>query len=67
MLTKNAMTPKDAWGMVRRRARDAGLETRTGCHTFRATGITNYLENGGSLEKAQQMAAHEVGQDHQAL
>jgi site-specific recombinase XerD len=58
-LTKNPMTPKDAWGMVRRRARDAGLETRIGCHTFRATGITNYLENGGSLEHAQQMAAHE--------
>jgi integrase/recombinase XerD len=30
-----------------------------GCHTFRATGITIYLLNGGSLEKAQQMAAHE--------
>jgi integrase len=58
-LTKNPMTPKDAWGMVQRRARDAGLETRIGCHTFRATGITNYLENGGSLENAQQMAAHE--------
>ena len=29
------------------------------CHTFRATGITAYLENGGSIEKAQQIAAHE--------
>jgi integrase/recombinase XerD len=29
------------------------------CHTFRATGITIYLLNGGSLEKAQMMAAHE--------
>jgi site-specific recombinase XerD len=58
-LTVNAMTPKDAWGMVQRRAKDAGIETRIGCHTFRATGITNYLENGGTLEKAQQMAAHE--------
>src|SRR5262249_21966453 len=57
-LTKNPMTPKDAWGMVRRRARDAGLETRIGCHTFRATGITNYLENGGSPEHRQQIAAH---------
>jgi len=30
-----------------------------GCHTFRATGITAYLENGGTLEHAQQIAAHE--------
>jgi hypothetical protein len=29
------------------------------CHTFRATGITIYLLNGGSLEKAQMVAAHE--------
>ena len=32
---------------------------RLGCHTFRATGITAYLKNGGRLEIAQQMAAHE--------
>ncbi len=30
-----------------------------GCHTFRATGITVYLENGGTVEQAQQIAAHE--------
>jgi integrase/recombinase XerD len=29
------------------------------CHTFRATGITAYMENGGLLENAQMMAAHE--------
>jgi len=45
--------------MVRRRATAAGIETTIGCHTFRATGITVYLTNGGTLEKAQQMAAHE--------
>ncbi|MBV8891298.1 MAG: tyrosine-type recombinase/integrase [Acidobacteria bacterium] len=39
--------------------RRAGIETKIGCHTFRATGITIYLTNGGDLEKAQQMAAHE--------
>ena len=53
------MRTADTWAMVRRRAGDAGIETAIGCHTFRATGITNYLENGGTLEKAQQMAAHE--------
>lgn len=45
--------------MIRRRAEAAGIETLIGCHTFRATGITIYLANGGSLEKAQMMAAHE--------
>jgi hypothetical protein len=29
-----------------------------GCHTFRATGITAYLANGGALEHAQEMAVH---------
>ena len=42
-----------------RRARRAGIRTSIGCHSFRATGITNYLENGGTLEEAQQMAARE--------
>ena len=45
--------------MVQRRAKQAGIKTAICCHSFRATGITNYLENGGTLEKAQQMAAHE--------
>jgi integrase len=39
--------------------RKAGIITKLGCHTFRATGITVYLLNGGLLEYAQQMAAHE--------
>jgi len=45
--------------MVQRRAKAAGIATKIGCHTFRATRITIYLTNGGDLEKAQQMAAHE--------
>jgi integrase/recombinase XerD len=45
--------------MIRRRARPAGIPTNIGCHSFRATGITNYLKNGGRLEVAQQMAGHE--------
>lgn len=43
---------------VRRRASDAGIETRIRCHTFRATGITDYLTNGGRIEVAQRMAGH---------
>ena len=45
--------------MIRRRAKHAGIKTKIGCHTFRDTGITAYLENGGTLEHAQQIAAHE--------
>jgi site-specific recombinase XerD len=44
--------------MVQRRAKAAGLNTDVCNHTFRCTGITTYLENGGTLEKARQMAAH---------
>jgi integrase/recombinase XerD len=42
-----------------RRARRAELAAKLGCHTFRATGITAYLENGGTIEKAQAIAEHE--------
>ena len=45
--------------MIERRAKRAGLPTKVCCHTFRATGITAYLENGGTIEKAQQIAGHE--------
>jgi site-specific recombinase XerD len=58
-LTPDRMTRQDARRMIVRRAQNAGLLTRIGCHSFRATGITVYLLNGGLLEYAQQMAAHE--------
>lgn len=58
-LTDRPMRQEDVFRMIRRRAADAGVKTALGCHSFRALGITVYLENGGSLEKAQQMAAHE--------
>jgi site-specific recombinase XerD len=58
-LTETAMTRNDALRMIKRRAIAAGLPSTTCCHTFRATGITDYLENGGTIEKAQQIAAHE--------
>ena len=59
ILSERPFDRKDAFAMVQRRARAAGIKTKIGCHTFRATGITIYLTNGGDLEKAQQMAAHE--------
>ncbi|MCC7498588.1 MAG: tyrosine-type recombinase/integrase [Bryobacterales bacterium] len=45
--------------MIQRRAAAAGIRTKISCHSFRATGITTYLQNGGKLEVAQQMAGHE--------
>ena len=44
--------------MIKRRASAAGLPASTCCHTFRATGITAYLSNGGMLEHAQQITGH---------
>jgi len=58
-LNAEPMHRVDAWRMVRRRAIELGLAVKIGCHTFRATGITAYLEAGGTLENAQVMAAHE--------
>jgi integrase/recombinase XerD len=56
-LTSSALSRKDAWCLVGRRA-DAGILTSIGCHTFRATGITGYLTHGGRIEVAQRMAGH---------
>ncbi|WP_339502769.1 tyrosine-type recombinase/integrase [Pseudomonas silesiensis] len=57
-LSAAALPQANAHAMVRRRALAAGLKTPIGNHTFRATGITAYLKNGGSLENAAAMANH---------
>ena len=49
-LTENALSQADVYRMIRRRALAAGIRTQIGNHTFRATGITEYLRNGGKLE-----------------
>ena len=49
----------DVFRMIKRRVQAAGLGAAANCHTFRATGITAYLLNGGTLERAQAIAAHE--------
>ena len=59
VLTEQPMVQADAWRMIRQRAVGAGIFAPIGNHTFRATGITAYLSNGGALEHAQSMAAHE--------
>lgn len=58
-LTSRRLTRTDVLRMVKRRVRQAGLPSAVCCHTFRATGITAYLENGGTIENAQAIAAHE--------
>jgi integrase/recombinase XerD len=45
--------------MIKRRAWEAGISEKIRCHTSRATGITAYLENGRTIDKAQAIAAHE--------
>lgn len=58
-LTVNTLQPREALFMIKRRAAAVGLPTTICNHTMRATGITAYLENGGTIEKAQTIAAHE--------
>ena len=53
------MSRLDVFRMIKRRCRKAGISTTTNCHTWRATGITAYLLNGGTIENAQAIAAHE--------
>jgi integrase/recombinase XerD len=57
-LTDRRIHRREVLAMIKRRARNAGLPDRIGCHTWRATGITTYLIGGGTLERAQQIAAH---------
>lgn len=57
-LSGNTITQPDAFALVRRRAAAAGISTAVCNHTFRATGITAYLKNGGTLEKAANIANH---------
>lgn len=57
-LNERPICRKAAWAMVQRRAKDAGIQMDICNHTFRGTGITNYMKNGGQLKHAQDMAGH---------
>jgi integrase len=57
-LTRTVLPQANAYAMIRRRATAAGIATKLGNHSFRATGITAYLKNGGTLEKTAAMANH---------
>ena len=57
-LTRTSLPQANAYAMIRRRVDAAGIKTKIGNHSFRATGITAYLKSGGTLEKAAAMANH---------
>ena len=52
------LTQQDAYRLIQRHAKRAGIKTRIGNHTMRATGITDYLKSDGSLAEARKMANH---------
>ncbi len=58
-LSEEPLPRHKAWQMIKRRAKAAGLSTTTSPHSWRGSGITEYLRNGGTLETAQKIAAHE--------
>ena len=57
-LSENGLVQSEAYRMIVRRRKAAGIETKAGNHTFRATGITAYLKAGGTLERAAAMTNH---------
>ena len=65
--TGRAMSRSEAYRMIRRRAIDAGVSAPVSCHSFRATGITVYLENKGTLEAAQKIAGARIPSHDEAL
>jgi len=59
LVGRTPLPRQNVYAMIQRRAKAAGIATKISCHSFPATGITVYLQNGGKLEAAQQMAGHE--------
>jgi integrase len=57
-ITRTSLPQANAYAMIRRRAAVAGIGTKIGNHSFRGTGITAYLKNGGTLEKTAAMVNH---------
>lgn len=58
-LSANPMTSNDIFRMVKRRLADAGMRAaRLTCHSFRATTITDLLDQGVPLEDVQYLAGH---------
>ena len=58
-VSDKGMSRIDVFRMIQRRATKAGISSAICCHSFGATGITVFLENGGAIETAAKIAAHE--------
>jgi integrase len=57
--SRAAWCRRNAYKVIERRARQAGIKTKIGNHSLRATGITDYLKaEGASLSEARKMANH---------
>jgi len=63
-VTGRALNRYNAWAAIRKRAMAAGFLTPVGCHTWRATGITVYLENDGRLEQRDDAALTLLVSEH---
>jgi len=58
-LTRRRLQPRNVLTMVKRRAAAVGLPAEAVCnHSFRGTGITNFMENGGAIDVAAGIAGH---------
>jgi integrase len=51
-----------SWRVIRHRARAAGVHAPIGNHSLRATGITEYLSDGGSIASSD-ISAHHAAQE----
>lgn len=57
-VTHNGLHEMNSLAMIKRRTKNAGLPDWVGNHVCRATGITRFLETGGTLEEAANLANH---------
>ena len=57
-LTGSPLPQAKAYMMIQRRSKSGEIATKIGNHAFRATGVTAYLKNGGTLENGALMANH---------
>lgn len=56
--TPPRITQQEAYRLIQRYSKRAGIKTRIGNHFVRATGITDYLRSDSSLAEARKMANH---------
>jgi len=58
VITDKAIDRRNVFHMIHRKIRKTGPPKEIGCHSFRGTGITNFLQHGGDIETAVRIAGH---------